>query len=100
MIDIRQTEDGDIDLSMGDFAMVEPTGQHQRDILIAAPGYYKESPTVGVDSISDMLESDKEAYLRTVRRQFARDGMRVDSVKHNDYTGILQVEAEYESDKS
>lgn len=94
MIDIRQTDDGDVDLTTGDIVLIESTEQHQRDILIAAPGYYKEAPTVGVDSARNILESNPAAYLRNVRKQFAKDGMRVESVEYNN--GNLNVQAEYE----
>ena len=45
MRDILQTADGDIDFT-GDDLVLAPTeratGQHKRDILLAAPGDFKE----------------------------------------------------------
>lgn len=93
MIDIKQTADGDVDLTTGDIVLIEPTEQHQRDILIAAPGYYKESPVVGVDSFHYLLDNDIPGYLRAVRKQFEKDGMKVASVKY--INGILKTEAYY-----
>lgn len=47
MRDILQTADGDIDFT-GDDLVLAPTeratGQHKRDILLAAPGDFKEAP--------------------------------------------------------
>lgn len=96
MLDIRQTNsDGDIDLSGGDLEWIEPTEQHQRDLLIAAPGFYKEAPTVGVDSTRTLLDNDTAVYLRRIRKQFTKDGMRVQSLDYQNEE--LTIEAEYES---
>lgn len=98
MNDYKQTADGDLDFTAGDIEMVEPTGQHQRDILIAAPGDYKESPTVGVDSVRQLLDVDPADYLRRIRKQFTADGMSVASLSYNPNADPpLTIDAEYES---
>jgi hypothetical protein len=97
MIDAKQTDDGDLDFTSGDLEMMEPTGQHQRDILIAAPGDYKESPTVGVDSVRYLLDVDPATYLRTIRKQLSADGQKVKALSYNDYTGKVDIDAEYEN---
>ena len=98
MIDAKQTDEGDIDFTSGDLEMVEPTGQHQRDILIAAPGDYKESPAVGVDSVRYVQDVDPAAYLRAIRKQLAGDGQRVSALSYDENTGKVDIDAEYEND--
>ena len=95
MIDIKYTEAGDIDLSTGDLVLTEPTGQHQRDILLAAQGDFKEIPELGVDSVSYLNDSDPDDYLRAVRQQMELDGMKVRDVAI-DSAGELIIDAEYE----
>ncbi len=98
MIDVKQTDEGDIDLTTGDIEMTEPTGQHQRDILVAAPGDYKESPTVGIDSVRYMLDVEPADYLRRIRRQLSADGQKVRALGYNEYNGKVDIDAEYEND--
>ncbi len=98
MIDIKQTNDGDLDLTSGDIEMIEPTGQHQRDILIAAPGDYKESPTAGVDSVRYMFDVDPADYLRRIRKQLTADGQKVKALDCDENTRKVDIDAEYEND--
>lgn len=95
MLDIRHTENGDIDLGTGDLFLDEPTEQHQRDLLICGQGHVKESPMVGVDSVKHLLDHDEPDYLRRVRIEFAKDGMKVKSVAMED--AELIIDASYEN---
>lgn len=97
MIDIKHTDDGDIDFSSGDIQYAESTKQHQSDILTAFKGTYKEFPTVGVGTINYIASNNKEGFLRNVRKQFAADGMKVKSIGMTD---TINVDATYEADKS
>lgn len=96
MLDIKQLPDGDIDL---DYALVEPTAQHQRDLLVLAPGQCREFPLSGIDSINYLHDNDPSAYLRTVRQQLAKDGMRVAKVEIDSMFN-LTINAEYETSRS
>lgn len=96
MIDYKQTADGDIDLSAGDLQLVEPTGQHQSDIIISGQGHNKEAPHIGVDSILFMHDTDPSHYLRTLRKHFIRDGMKVHDI-YLDAQGEINTDAEYEN---
>lgn len=77
----------------------EATEQHKRDLLLASQGDFKEAPTVGVDCVSFLHDIDPADFLRTVRKQCERDGMRVDAV---DYAtdGTLTISAEYDDSNS
>ncbi len=97
MQDILQTAGGDLDLTSGDLRQASTdraTAQHKRDLLIAAPGDFKESPTLGVDA-ADYIQSDSEFFLRDVRRQMQADGMRVDRVAFES-DGALVIDGGYD----
>ena len=95
MIDIKQQENGDIDLSTGDLQLAEPTGQHQRDMLIATQGSYKEAPIVGVGAINYLNDNERTGFLRAVNKEFTRDGMKVYEIGMPG--GELIIDAEYEN---
>ena len=97
MIDIKQHESGDIDLSTGDIQLVEPTGQHQRDLLVATQGSHKDAPIVGVGAINYLNDNERTGFLRIVNREFTRDGMKVYEISMPG--GELIIDAEYEKNK-
>lgn len=90
MIDIGHTANGDIDLQEGDILYAESIGQHQRDILLADKGHYKESPETGVGALEYMNDNEPDRLLRSIRKEFTRDGMKVSKVS------LDNVVAEYE----
>lgn len=98
MIDILQTSTGDVELS-DDLIRTEATEQHKRDLLLASQGDFKETPTVGVDCVSFLHDTDPADFLRTVRKQCERDGMRVDAIDY-DTDGTLTISAEYDDSNS
>lgn len=95
MIDIKHTDDGDIDISGGDIRHSESTEQHQKDITIADKGHYKEYPAIGVGAINHINDIDPENFLRTLRREFTRDGMTVRRVAIAN--GEIETHAEYDN---
>ena len=76
MIDIGHTANGDIDLQAGDIFYAERIGQHQRGILLAGKGH--------------MNDNEPDRLLRSIRKEFTRDGMKVSKVS------LDNVVAEYE----
>jgi hypothetical protein len=96
--DYKHTRDGDLDLSSGDLQMVEPTEQHQRDLLLAAQGDFKEYPVIGVGSMNYLHDTEPTGYLRAVRREFTRDGMNVRELYMRQEE--LFIDADYEDNKS
>jgi hypothetical protein len=95
MIDIKQTETGDIDLSTKDIFYGESTDQHQRDILLSGKGHFKDNPLTGVDAASYLNDDNINDLLHAARKEFSRDGMRVKSLSV--IKGELNVIAEYTS---
>lgn len=74
--------------------VADVTYQHQKFILYAHPGEYKESPLTGV-GIEDYIEDDSpEVLLREIRTQLSADGMSVKTVGFNQ-KGNLEIEASY-----
>ena len=96
MIDIKQTN-GDLDISTGDIVTATSDYQHQADILLARKGYYKERPAVGVGVEDYINETDPEVLLRSIRKEFAGDGMKVTKVTITT-AGEIETDAHYEND--
>ena len=96
MTDIKHTEQGDLDLSTGDLLYVSSDYQHQKDILLARKGYYKEHPEMGVGIEDYRNETDPEELLRSIRQEFAADGMKVSKVAIT-ATGNIETDASYEN---
>lgn len=96
MIDIKHTDTGDIDLSNRDLQYANSDEQHQKDILLARKGYYKEHPEMGVGIEDYRNETDPEELLRSIRQEFAADGMKVSKVAIT-ATGNIETDANYEN---
>lgn len=96
--DIKHTLDGDIDLTSGDVETQESTFQHQKDILLSDKGYYKESPTVGVNAAEYIHDTDPANLFRAIRREMTKDGMSVKEISA-DNKGLI-IDAEYENSNS
>lgn len=90
--DIKHTDNGDIDLSTGDMLYVEATQQHQKDLLLADKGHYKEAPEAGIGALNYLNDTEPENLYRAIRKEFTRDGMKVTKVN------LTETEAYYEGD--
>ncbi len=90
--DIQHTEEGDIDLTRGDIFYAESTRQHQKDLLLADKGHYKEFPDMGVGAHNFLNDNGPENLYRSIRREFTKDGMKVKKVSMD------ATEAYYEED--
>jgi len=72
----------DLQIVNGDFVIGDASLQNQKLLLFAAPGNYKQYPTVGVD-IMDFLKDDNQAdMIRTIEQQFTLDGMNVQQLSY------------------
>lgn len=81
MKDILLNEDFDLDIADGDFVVGSSTLQHQKLLLLANPGDYKENPTVGV-GIHGFLKSEESTQLyAAIKREFEKDGMVVNKIE-------------------
>lgn len=91
--DIQQDENGDILLVNGDIKWGEATGQHMHDLLRSRMGDNRTAPTVGVASDDYMDDETPDDWFRAIRTQFARDGMKVKSIRIAG--GKLEIDAHY-----
>lgn len=89
--DIKQTEDGDIDLTGGDITWTESTLQHQRDLILVRKGDLLIKPSRGV-GVEDFVDDDIVAspdLNQEIRKQFMLDGMTNPRIKNGN------INAEY-----
>jgi len=94
MMDIALTEGEDLDLSSGDFGVIESTHQHQRQLLLNNKGDFKQNPTVGVGLFSYFDDEQFQNLIRAVSMEFSRDGMNVTSIRMG-ADGVLHSKAVY-----
>lgn len=85
----------DLNILNGDFSVIESTEQHQRLLLIATPGEYKQKPLSGVGLSNYLLDERPGNLLNNIRSQFAKDGMSVKTVTISE-EGTLTIQADYE----
>lgn len=96
MTDVRHDDNGDLDISTGDIRYATSDYQHQKDILLAHKGHYKAHPETGVAIADHVNETDPENLLRSIKKEFAADGMKISRVTIN-ATGQLETDASYEN---
>lgn len=80
--DFRLNEDGDLDITRGDFPVVESDQVHIEHILISNKGYFFESPLLGVGIINEINGSTSRQLLKQqIRRQLVFDNYAVKRVE-------------------
>lgn len=71
--DILLDETGDLKIVNGDIVIGESTNQHQRLMLLASKGNFKQVPLIGVGLI-DYLNDENPGALKTeIRKQLTSD---------------------------
>jgi len=83
----------DLQIVNGDFVKGDCTIQNQKKLLFAAPGAYKQYPTVGVDIVNYLKDDNQADMMRSIRQQFTQDGMTVKNLAY--VNGKLQIVAPY-----
>ena len=58
MLDYKQTDKGDLDLSTGDLVVTESTYQHQRDLLLSDKGHIRDKAEAGVGAVNYLLDNE------------------------------------------
>lgn len=94
MIDIALNDDEDLDIQNGDFAAIESTYQHQRQLILNNKGDFKQNPTIGVGAFTYFDDEHMQNLVRAVGVEFARDGMDVREIQM-DTDGTLKSDALY-----
>lgn len=80
-------DENDMDLAInnGDLDLGESTQQHQRDLLVAEPGDFKESPAIGVGILTQLLDDQQPDQMRRqITREFEKDGMKINHMNLSD----------------
>ena len=93
MIDYLLDENNDLLIVNGDFVRGDATLQNQKLLLYAAPGAYKQYPTVGVDVMNFLKDDNQADMLRSIRQQFTTDGMKVNQLVYQN--GKFYIDAPY-----
>ena len=83
-------------LTDGDFTVGESTYQHQKILLFADKGQFKDNPTTGVGSRRFLESSKPDDFAREIRQEFSADGMIVNSINIADNLE-LTIDAQYKS---
>lgn len=96
MTDILFDTTGDVLFTNGDISYGESTTQHQRDILYAHAGGYKDAPTVGVGASAYVNGDDADfiMLMQQIRLQFTADGMRIKTLERGS-NNIININAAY-----
>lgn len=94
MNDFKQTEDGDIDLSAGDFQWKDATKQHQRDVMLTGKGEMAHAPNYGVGIADYLNENNQDDLFRVIRQELSKDGQTVNSLSLSD-DGNIELDANY-----
>ncbi len=86
--------DDDLDLLDADVIVGESTAQHQKLLILAAKGEFKDVPMRGVGAMSYLEDDNPSNLAREIRTEFAADGMTVNKIQiAPDLT--IQVDANY-----
>jgi hypothetical protein len=91
-IDYLTDDNGDLIIENGDFKKGDATYQHMRDIIIAAPGHYRQFPLIGAN-IRMMQNGPMDGEMRRqIRLHLTSDGYKVGEIKK--VNGQIQIDAE------
>lgn len=88
---------GDLLIRNGDFVVDESDTQHLNDLLLAAPGTFKNEPLVGVDLLSELNSPAGPADINRVRKrivtQLELDGLEITEMEFKSLTDfVINVE--------
>lgn len=96
MNDFLVTENGALKIENGDLVVGDATLQHQKDLLIAQKGEFKEFPEIGVGIANTLGDENPQQLLSQIRRNFQYDGMTVNQIQLT-ANGKLSIDAQYTS---
>ncbi|CAA0254148.1 oxidase [Tenacibaculum maritimum] len=94
MTDFLLDDNEDLTIQNGDFAIGNATLQHQKHILVAQKGEYKEHPEIGVGIANALNDENPRRLLTQIRRNFEYDGMQVKSLELKQ-DGSIAIDAPY-----
>ncbi|CAN5437071.1 hypothetical protein BH09BAC1_BH09BAC1_05020 [soil metagenome] len=90
--DILLDSDGDLLIREGDFVVGPSDDQHVLDILMSAPGDWRQSPLVGVNIITflnaPMDGTQRNALRQKIALQLQLDGIRISEMDLMDLNNV------------
>lgn len=79
--DFKLNSEGDLDITRGDFPIVESDQVHIEHILLSNKGYFFENPLLGVGIINEINGATSRQVLKqSIRRQLVLDNYTVKKV--------------------
>jgi len=94
MTDFLLDDDLDLIIKDGDLSLGESTAQHQKTLILADKGDFKEVPMRGVGAHRFLEDHAPDSLAREIRTEFSADGMTVNKIQiASDLT--IQVDANY-----
>lgn len=94
MKDFLLDENGDLLIENGDFVIGESDNQHQKDILIATKGEFKEFPEIGVGIEAMLSDDDYMDLLIEAKKNLEYDGMKINNIEFTE-EGTLKIDGKY-----
>jgi hypothetical protein len=94
MKDISLSDQYDLEITGGDFTIVESTARHQQQLILNNKGDFKQNPTICVGAVEYFDDEHFQELTRAVSIEFTRDGMDVKNVKLSP-GGIINSDAYY-----
>lgn len=94
MNDILTDENDDLSARNGDFIVGKSNVQHQRHLIIADKGQYKQNPTIGVGAQGYLDDEDFQDLVRAIQKEITADGQQVKKLKI-DANGKIIIEADF-----
>ena len=90
--DITRDENGNFEISGGDFVFKDQGQTLMRNILIASPGHYKEFPTVGARLIRFVnSNANKQVVARAINVALTGDVFKKPQVDLSDFPSKIKV---------
>lgn len=86
--------DDDLQIKYGDFVLGDATEQHQKHLLLANKGEFRQSPVVGVGLENYLNDDAIDDLASVIKAQFELDGMDVEKVNVFD-NGLTEIKAKY-----
>lgn len=87
-------ENDDLSFRNGDLLTGTSDTQHQRHILLAHPGQYRQYPAMGARIVSLLSNDDPNAVLLEAKRNLEYDRMKVGNIRFT-AEGKLTIDAKY-----
>ncbi|MRJ09169.1 oxidase [Ornithobacterium rhinotracheale] len=96
MQDILTNTENDLQIKEGDFLVGNAHSQHQKHILTANKGEYKEFPEVGVGIVQMLADDRYTEMLIETKKQLEYDGMQIKDVSLQP-NGNLIIDGKYKA---